>query len=62
MQHLLKTYSRGHYMAEWVGVFGQRKDTLGLQGQQLLSQLQVVLFLSFPVWVDTVNHCWELSY
>lgn len=62
MQHLLKIYSHGRHVAELGRVFGLRKHTLGLQGQQLLSQLQVVLFLSFPVWVDSVNYCSELCY
>lgn len=61
VQHLLKTCSHGHCVAELGRVFGQRKHTLGLQGRQLLLQLQVVLFLGFPIWVDSVN-CSELSY
>lgn len=46
----------------WAKHSARRKHTPGLQGQQLLVQLQVPLFLSFPVWVDAVNLCRELSY
>lgn len=38
------------------------RGTPALQGQRLPAQLPALLFLSFPVWVGSVNHCSELSH